>query len=152
MMAIKSGNLSVHEVANDKELYDLWPNIRNGIKTVDKRCKSIFYRPEDVYHEIKTGTAKLLVGTIEEEYQGFFILKIIQYPDGPWLHIWIAHNAGADGNFIHNFVKAIDRIATLLGVIRISYTSSRKGWKKACKKHGFKQITGIHYYEREVRP
>ncbi|MGZ5053317.1 MAG: hypothetical protein ACXWAT_00080 [Methylobacter sp.] len=151
-MAIESGNLLVHEVTSDKELYDLWPRIRDGINAIEKRCNGLFYRPEDVYHEIKKGDAKLLIGTINNVYQGFFVVKITTYPDGAGLHLWTAHNAGKDKDFLANFFKVIDQIATLAGVMRVSYSSSRNGWGKVSNKLGYKPVASIHYYEREVTP
>lgn len=149
-MAIQHGNLSVHQVSSDKELYDIWPKIRAGINAIEKRCKGIFYRPEDVYHEIKCKRATLLIGTISNKYQGFAIINSTQYPDGQGMHIWTMHNAEDDPEFVNNFFKVIDQIATLSGVVRVTFSSSRRGWQKKGLDVGYRPTATTQTYERDI--
>ena len=136
-------------VVSDKELYDIWPKIRDGINAIEKRCKGIFYRPEDVYHELKCKRSTLLIGTIGNKYQGFSIINATQYPDGQGMHIWTMHNAGEDKEFVNNFLKVIDQIATLSGVVRVTFGSSRKGWIKKSLEIGYRPVSYSQNYERE---
>jgi hypothetical protein len=147
-MAIEVSNLSVHMVEDDAELYRIWPSIRDGINAIEKRCKGVFYRPEDVYHELKSKQAQLLVGSIDGEYQGFAIIHETTYPDGKGMHIWTMHNAGKDRDFVDNLFAAIAIIAELCKVVRVSYSSSRKGWEKRTESHGYKRAASVHYYEK----
>jgi hypothetical protein len=149
-MAIDIGNLSVHMVTDDSELYAIWPKISDGINLVKKRCKGVFYRPEDVYHAIKSNQAQLLVGVIANQYQGFAVIKSADYPDGKGLHIWVMHNCGTDKQFVDNFFEAIAEIARLSNVIRVSYSSSREGWGKRSEKCGYKRTASVHYFEKEI--
>lgn len=149
-MALNSGNLSVHQVTDDKELYEIWPRIRDGINAIEKRCKGIFYRPEDVYHEIKSRRATLLIATILNRYEGFAIINETQYPDGKGMHIWTMHHAGEDNGFVENLFAVLDQIATLSGVIRVSFSSSRKGWAKRSLSLGYQPVAYQQFYEREI--
>lgn len=149
-MAIDVGNLRVHMVTDDSELYAVWPRIRDGINAVEKRCKGVFYRPEDVYHAIKLNQAQLLIGVIDNSYQGFAVIRPESYPDGKGLHIWVMQNAGKDKQFVDNFLESIAIFARIENVIRVSYSSSRIGWEKRSKKCGYRRTASIHYFESEV--
>jgi hypothetical protein len=147
-MAIIKNNLSVHEVTDDYELHHIWPSIRHGINTINIKCNTSRTLPEDIYHGIKNKNLKLLVGTIDNKYEGFFVIKYESYPDGMNVHTYMAHNNGNDKDFLVNFSDILYDIAKEIGAVRLTYTSNRKGWLKTCKKMKCKPTVQI--YEREV--
>jgi len=147
-MAIVKNNLSVHEVTDDYELHHLWPFIREGINTINKKCNSSRTLPEDIYHGIKSKHLKLLIGTIDNKYEGFFVIKNEVFPDGISIHTYMAHNNGDDKDFLINFSDILYDMAKMIGAVRLTYTSNRKGWLKTSKKIGYKPTVQI--YEREV--
>ena len=133
----------MHEVTSPKELHDIWPLIRDGLTCIGARCKGIVEMPEDAYFAIKNGTDKLLIATIDGQYQGFVTTRMVNHPDGVCIHIQSCHNAGVDPDFVENCYELIDHIATLIGAIRISACSSRKGWEKAAKRLGYANVATI---------
>jgi hypothetical protein len=147
-MAIIKNNLSVHEVTDDYELHHIWPFIRHGINTINIKCKTSRTLPEDIYHGIKKKELKLLVGTIDNKYEGFFIIKNELFPDGISVHTYMAHNNGDDIIFLINFSDILYDIAKEIGAVRLTYTSNRKGWLKTSKELGYTPTVQI--YEREV--
>lgn len=151
-MAIIVNNLSVSMIVSDKDLYDIWPTIRDGINTIEKRCKGVWHMPEDAYMEIKQKRSSLFVGHAVDtgEYQGFVILNECSFPDGKGMHIRSMHNAGTDKAFVDNFFEAIEITAKLCDVVRISYSSSRKGWSKKTQHRDYKHVAFVHYFERNV--
>lgn len=152
MTMIVVNGLSVHQVITDAELYAIWPKIRDGINTIEKRCKGVFYRPEDCYHEIKSGTLQLLIASdvITGVYEGFALTQEMNYPDGKGLHIKAMHHRGIYKGFVDDLFDAIEVIAKRFNIMRISYSSSRKGWEKRTEHKGYKRIASIHYFEREI--
>lgn len=151
-MAITCGGLSVTMIDNDSDLYAVWPKVRDGINAIEKRCKGVFYRPEDVYHELKQKQATLLVSIdIEtDEYAGFAVIKEVSYPDGKGMHLWALHNASGGKNFVEDMLDTLEIIAKLCNVVRVSYSSSRKGWGKRTQHKGYQRVASIHYFERAI--
>ena len=147
-MAIVKNNLSVHEVTDDYELHHLWPFIREGINTINKKCNSSRILPEDMYHGIKNKNLKLLIGTIDNKYEGFFIIKNENHSDGVNIHTYMAHNNGDDKDFLINFSDILYDMAKMIGAVRLTYASNRKGWLKTSKKLCYSPT--IQIYEREV--
>lgn len=146
-MALKADSLTVHKVESEKELYDLWPRIREGIEIVLKRGKELRYRPEDCYHAIKSGNAQLFVCTLDSRYSGFFITRLDSHPDGQCLHIWVLHSLGSVSDFTDQLFRIIGEIKRLIGAIRFSFSSSRKGWIKKAERKGYKPTSVLYYYE-----
>ena len=151
-MAIIINNLSVTMVTTDKELYDIWPTIRNGINSIEKRCKGVWYMPEDAYLEIKQKKASLFIAHSVDagEYQGFVIINECDFPDGKGMHIRSMHNAGAYSGFVDSFLEALEITAKMCNVVRISYSSSRKGWEKRTRHKNYKHVASIHYFEKAL--
>ena len=147
-MAIVKNNLSVHEVTDDYELHHLWPFIREGINTINKKCNSSRTLPEDIYHGIKNKNLKLLIGTIDNKYEGFFVIKNEVFPDGISIHTYMAHNNGNDKDFLINISDILYDMAKMIGAVRLTYASNRKGWLKTSKELGYTPTVQI--YEREV--
>lgn len=149
-MAVISGGISVIQASTNADIYDIWPKVRDGINTIEKRCKGVFYRPEDCYHEIKTGLSRLLIATdkVSGEYEGFALLQNMPYPDGNGIHIKAMHHQGNCPSFVDDFFDIIEIIARSENIKRISYSSSRKGWSKRMKNKNYQCVASIHYYEK----
>lgn len=149
-MTIIINNLSVSAVASDAELYAVWPHIREGIAAIENKCDGIFHRPEDFYHEIKTGKMQLLVARQldTDEYQGFAVVYETQYPDGKGLHIMAMRHISGEESFMDYCFEAVSIIAKAAGIRRISFSSSRKGWQKRMTE--FKPVAVLTYYERAL--
>ena len=148
-MAIISDNLTVHEVTCPKELHDIWPRIRDGLQSVINKCQGMIEMPEDTYHAIKTGESRLLVGTIEDCYAGFFIVSDISCVDGKGLLISIICNAGNDVNFVGNFFKVIEKMVFLGSYRRATFAITRKGWAPFLNRMGYK-VSSITYQTIEA--
>jgi hypothetical protein len=149
-MPIVINNLSVSMIDTDAELYAIWPRVRDGINSIEKRCKGVWYRPEDAYHEIKNKQSTLLIGRDAQtgEYQGFAIINECQFPDGKGMHIRSMHHSGNDKGFVDDFFDALEVMAKLCDVVRISYSSSRKGWEKRTRHKEYVKVASVHYFER----
>jgi hypothetical protein len=140
-------DLNAHMVDTDKELYDLWPSIRDGLLAITGKCHGIKYRPEDVYHEIKKGSAKLFVITDGNAYEGFFTCRTENHPDGGILYIWHLYRKGHSPGFfdwLHEYVKGLRRI---LGCQRFYFGSSRPGWNRIARMKGREPSYTAYFYE-----
>ena len=147
---MKHGNLEVLQIEDGKALHDIWPRIREGFLIIKSKCDGIYHLPEDIYMEIKTGALKLLVASINGEYEGFSLVNIHNVPDGKCMHIWGLHHAGNDPDFLRNISTILDQLAEYAGANRISLISSRAGWFKHERSHGYRLTGTLSFFEKEV--
>lgn len=95
-----------------------WPEIRAGLCTIIRKTGERWL-PEDVYHELKQGSALLFQRT-----GAFLVLKA----HGRELEIWCAYNA-VQGEFDSGLEWLKDH-ARANGFTRLTLTSPRKGWSR----------------------
>jgi hypothetical protein len=136
----------MHKVCTDSELFALWPNVRKGLLRVARKTEGVFWRPEDYYHEIKSGRADLLAITLDSRYVGFIITKFDSHPDGRCLHVWAAYHQGDDPGFVEDLFGLIKDLKQALGCVRLSLSSSRKGWVRIAKKYGYRPTDTLYYF------
>lgn len=149
-MALANGNLEVHEVTSDLELYNVWPDVRVGINAMRAKCKDMLDYPEHIFHEIKLKQSKLLIATIDGTYAGFFTVKTVDCADGHGLLIALIHNASNDPNYLYNFFKIIEELVRLAGYRRATFAITRKGWLPALKKLGYDSDNCVTYQTIEA--
>ena len=149
-MALANGNLEVHEVTSDLELYNVWPDVRVGINAMRAKCKDMLDYPEHIFHEIKLKQSKLLIATINGTYAGFFTVKTVDCADGHGLLIALIHNASNDPNYLYNFFKIIEELVRLAGYRRATFAITRKGWLPALKKLGYDSDNCVTYQTIEA--
>lgn len=149
-MAIEFNGLSVFQAQTAQEINHYWDEVRFGLMEIKNKCDGVFYKPEDVYFDIKTDNSKLLIATKNNEYAGFALLQEKRFPDGIGLHIWMMHSIQNRGDFLVNLFEIIKQIAEKMGAIRISFASSRNGWLKKIKSIGYKQAQTIYSFERDL--
>lgn len=149
-MALEHGNLSVHEVTSDLELYNIWPEIRVGINAMRAKCPDMLDYPEHIFHEIKLKQSKLLVANIEGAYAGFFTVKTVDCADGHGLLIALIHNASTDPDYLYNFFKIIEELVKLTGYRRATFALTRKGWLPALNKLGYNSKNSVTYQTIEA--
>mgnify|MGYP007100221595 CR=1 FL=1 len=106
-MALEHGNLSVHEVTSDLELYNIWPEIRVGINAMRAKCPDMLDYPEHIFHEIKLKQSKLLVANIEGAYAGFFTVKTVDCADGHGLLIALIHKKSQPPHVAGIYLKLV---------------------------------------------
>ena len=149
-MALEHGNLEVHEVTSDLELYNVWPDVRVCINAMRAKCKDMLDYPEHIFHEIKLKQSKLLIATINGTYAGFFTVKTVDCADGHGLLIALIHNASNDPNYLYNFFKIIEELVRLAGYRRATFAITRKGWLPALKKLGYDSDNCVTYQTIEA--
>lgn len=149
-MAIEFNGLSVFQAQTTQEINHYWDEVCVGLIEIKNKCDGVFYKPEDIYLEIKTDNSKLLIATKNNEYVGFALIQEKQFPDGIGLHIWMMHSIKNLDDFLIDLFEIIKQIAEKMGAIRISFASSRNGWLKKIKSIGYKQAQTIYSFERDL--
>ncbi len=116
--------------AHPNELRAHWPAISAALDSVIDSTSPDWIK-EDVYHRIKTDSARANLIYDGGRYQAMFILtnEREEYSGKPSMHIWIAHCIG--GAPAYDFgLDAIKQIARSLGASRLTLESPRPGWGK----------------------
>lgn len=149
-MAIEIGLITAYEPQSQAELVRLWPRVRNGLNEISEKCDGWHFMPEDIYHGIKTGQYRIVIGNIDGFYAGFTIISVTQYPDGPGLHVVAWHSEVKGRGIFKDGFAVIDKIAEGMGAVRVSYSSSRPGVLKMCEGLGFSHKSSINYFEKEL--
>ena len=104
--------------------------------------------PADIYAALKSGNADLFMGYKKKYYAGFIVTSFIQDAGGqPTLFLWATYqNPGfkhKDNGFIF-----LDKVAEEFNVSAIEFHSSRLGWTRAAKKHGYEVVAQV--YKKEM--
>lgn len=121
-----------------------WPMVSRGLMAVLEKCPSMVLWPEDFYAEIKAGSMKIMICTVNGEYEGFMVVGTAQQPDGQSLHVWAMHHAGDDPDFSVNAVSIFDQLARLVNAKRVTFVG-RAGWLKEMARHGYRLMITTHY-------
>lgn len=102
-------------------------------------------RMEDLYACIKSGTAFLFVGLVNEHMVGCTILQRFQCQHtGKWImHIWMVSGAG----FMDQGLEKIEHLARGAGVSKIRFRATREAYGRLTRKFGFAR-TQIEYEKR----
>lgn len=122
----------------------VWDEVRWCLEEVLQACPDAdSWIPEDVYHEVKAGTAALYVNTGEKIF-GCLVTQITKdkYTGEPALHVWIAYS-GVLGAIV-NLLPEVERLAKNLGVKKITCASPFEAFEAA----GFKKK--LMMFERQL--
>jgi len=112
-----------------KDLAAIWPSLRGEVATIETPDGMI---PEDVYTECKLGHATLFLLILDGKRVGWCVMKMI----GPDLHIWqVFGDIGYE--VLRLFRKEVMNCARGANARMLTYSSSRQGWNKVSKQHGF---------------
>lgn len=87
--------------------------------------------PEDVYHELRSGSAACHIATDANGYAGCMVTQRVTdpYSGVQSLHVWIAHNVG-DADVLDAGLGLLRETARKGGFARITFGSPRPGWAK----------------------
>ena len=103
--------------------------------------------PADIYAALKSGNADLFMGYKKKYYAGFIVTSFIQDAGGqPTLFLWAMYQNPGFNDKDNGFIF-LDTVAEEFNVSAIEFHSSRKGWARAAKKHGYEVITQIYRKE-----
>lgn len=122
----------------------VWGEIRWCLEEVLSACPDAdSWIPEDVYHEVKAGTATLHVN-VGEKIFGCLVTQIVKdsYTGEPSLHVWIAYS-GLLGAIAY-LLPEIERMARNLGVKKITCASPFEAFEAV----GFKKK--LMKFERQI--
>lgn len=119
----------------------LWPWVRAGLLEVSERTEPTWI-PEDVYAELKSGSAALL--TINGD-AGFCVVKRLVDYDGPSLFLWAMWGPGELAPLYDEIMAALDGFARQAECKRIRMMSPRKGWRRV---NGWRERDTV--YERSL--
>ena len=121
--------------------------IEADLRTVMRKSYSDWI-PADVYASLREGKAELVVAYKKEQYAGFLVLSMLNDFSGEKkLFIWVAY-ANPKYNIVAETFKFLDNIAENSNLIAIEFDSSRSGWMRTAKQHGYEAITRT--YRKEV--
>ena len=124
-----------------------YTNIEADLRTVMRKSYSDWI-PADVYASLREGKAELVVAYKKEQYAGFLALSMLNDFSGEKkLFIWVAY-ANPKYNIVAETFKFLDNIAENSNLIAIEFDSSRSGWMRTAKQHGYEAITRT--YRKEV--
>ena len=105
------------------DLRQHWDCVKSGLMEVRKHTDEPWI-PEDIYTELKNGTATLHV---EKDGGGFVVLQKQAQYDGIALHIWAAYSKSLKP--LENYIKEIEQMARNIGAKRLTL-SSKRNWQK----------------------
>ena len=103
--------------------------------------------PADIYAALKNGSTDLFIGYEKDYYVGFIITSFLKDSSGqPVLFLWAAYQ---DSKFKNkdNGLLFMDKLAEEFKVSAIEFSSTRRGWARAAKKHGYEPVTQIYRKE-----
>ena len=104
--------------------------------------------PADIYAALKSGNADLFMGYKKKYYVGFVVTSFIQDAGGqPTLFLWAMYQNPGFNDKDNGFIF-LDTVAEEFNVSAIEFHSSRKGWTRAAKKHGYEVVTQV--YKKEM--
>jgi hypothetical protein len=122
----------------------VWDDVRWCLDEVLTSCPDAdTWIPEDVYHEVKSGTAALYVN-VGEKIFACLVTQIVKDKNTgqPSLHVWIAFS-GKYGA-IANLLPEVERLAKNLGIRHITCSSPSEAFSAL----GFKKK--LMMYERQL--
>jgi hypothetical protein len=133
------------EAVAPAELSRVWPLIRDEVGKVEAPDGFI---PEDAYAMCRAGDATLFLLHVDGERIGWMVLRLL----GRDLHIWLLYaRPGFDPMTVFRAdLMEIARRITPHPALKLTFGSTRPGWRRAAPKHGFRMrhVT----YECEVDP
>jgi hypothetical protein len=126
------------------DIRDHWDDIKQDVVDLQERY-NFEWRPEDVYHECRSGDAYLYFG----DKPGFIIFKeqSAEYTGEKELFVWMVCVPGM-GN-IDEYYEDYTDIARRIGATKIVWSSPRKAFERLAKRNHWKVRTTI--YEMEMR-
>ncbi len=103
--------------------------------------------PADIYAALKIGNADLFIGYDKDYYAGFIVTSFIQDEGGqPTLFLWATYQNPEFKHKDNGFIF-LDKLAEECNVSAVEFHSSRKGWTKAAKRHGYEPVTQVYRKE-----
>jgi len=103
--------------------------------------------PADIYAALKVGNADLFIGYEKDYYAGFIITSFIKDAGGqPTLFLWATYQNPKFNHKDNGFIF-LDKLAEECNVSAVEFHSSRKGWTKAAKRHGYEPVTQVYRKE-----
>jgi len=121
------------------DIREHWDDIKQDLIDLQERY-GYEWRPEDVYHECRTGEAFLYLG----DKPGFIVFKedTNRYTREPELFIWIACAPGM--GHIDDYYEDYSAVARSIGAKTMTWSSPRKAFQRLAKKNHWKVRTTIY--------
>ena len=129
------------------QLRALWPLVLPHIIKVRELCGEPWL-PEDVYADLRNGTAWLLVRGELPNLTAVLVLKVEanNYNNERELLLWIASTS--EGRDVLEHLPQVDQMARQAGCNRVTFSSTRRGWLRRAVFYGF-EIERVKYV-REI--
>ena len=103
--------------------------------------------PADIYAALKVGNADLFIGYEKDYYAGFIITSFVQDGSGqPVLFLWATYQNPEFKHKDNGFIF-LETLAEECNVSAVEFHSSRKGWAKTAKKHGYEPVAQVYRKE-----
>tara|TARA_Y100000310_G_scaffold345238_1_gene463011 strand:+ start:9502 stop:9972 length:471 start_codon:yes stop_codon:yes gene_type:complete len=117
-----------------EELAAIFPTIVPGIKRVKLRDGGdVTWNEYTVFHELKLGTSELVIVTLDGDYAGFLV--VTKAPT--YLFVWVAYSDLTGVDIFDIALTQLEDLARDAGCNAIKFGTTRRGWEKVGKKHGF---------------
>lgn len=113
-------------------LHDHWELVKTGLQRILDRT-SDRWKPEDVYHMLKSNVAGLYV---QDSGKGFAILQPTRGWDGNEMFIFAGYSVD-EHDVVAQEIEQIKDIARSIGAKRIKFQTKRRGWEKSAAEHGY---------------
>jgi hypothetical protein len=123
-----------------------WAWIRAGLEHCLAKVGGDRWLPEDVYGELKAGTAYCYVVDHDGATPAFLIVQKHHDQDGPALFVWVMWaEAFVLTRHMDAVMAELGKLARGIGAKRIRHESPRKGWGKFF-------VSQRTIYEQEITP
>jgi len=121
-----------------------WDKMKAGLEKL-QQVGSGDWRPEDMYHAIKSGNAIAFINV--QGWDGFMICTKMVTFRGPILWVWAVY--AEHGTDVSGYWEKLKEFAAEECVDLITLSSSREGWSRAARNYGFKATQIV--YEMKVK-
>jgi hypothetical protein len=122
-----------------------WPYVAPRLVKLRAKTKARWI-PEDVYAEIKTGSATLHIAGEGSDYLGFVVLQARPDYDGKTLWVWIACSDGKV-DVVEKYEPELVAMARKIGAKRLEFSSPRK-WERRLSGYGWAESHAV--FAKEV--
>lgn len=117
----------------------LWPQLEPMIARALRNAPT--HTPEDVRKALLALSSHLFVAHDDGDVDAFIITQFSCYPQGVWLHVWLAGAKDDEPMDLHAFLAAADQWRKMHGCRGFQITGARTGW---VKKFPDAQVEGVN--------
>lgn len=138
--------ISVEEIPVDEIRY-AYERIESDQHVIRNKSYSDWI-PADIYLALRNKNATLYMFYETDKYVGFVICSLISDPGGePTLFIWASYQK-PEYNYREVGFTFLDKLALEKNVKTLEFHTSRPGWARVARKHGFELTSYV--YKKEL--